>query len=669
MNAVNTSLQRNPLVSDWLRFDADGSVCVRTGKVELGQGILTALAQIVADELGLEPAQVRIESGDTAGPDEWYTAGSLSVEVSGEALRLAARAARALGADADLAVPVLPLAATRPVPPRRWVGQPAPRADLPRRLAGGGFIQDFEPAGLPHGALHGSLHGQTLRPPAYASCLVRVDRQALPDLADGIELVIDGAFVGVIAPTETAARDAVRRLRASPALVWSEAPDEPDPEARIVFDAARAETVVDFGLPEGRATLDLRFARPFLAHASIGTSCALAVWQGDRLQVWSSSQGVFALRDALARFFAMPVDAVDVRHVPNAGSYGHNGADDAALDAALLARACPGRPVRVTWSREDELAWSPFGSAMQTRVQAHTAADGRLLAMAVDIASGPHGARPGAAGGINLLAAHHVARALPWPELPDFPAALGGGSDRNAVPIYDLPALRVRRCITQLAPLRTSSLRALGAHLNVLAIESAMDELAARAGTDPVAYRLAHLSDPRARRVLERAAACVADAAEAASDDDAAWGLGFARYKNKGAWCAVLVRIELADRVRVRRVWAVVDAGLVVNPIGAEHQIVGGAIQALGWTLLERVRFAQGIASSTDWEAYPIPRFDDVPAFSVQFMPDDGHPSLGVGEASVGPMAAALANAVSRATGVRVTQLPLDREGLLAALA
>jgi len=665
MTPDNASLARNPLVADWVRFEADGTACIRTGKVELGQGILTALAQIAADELGVPIERIRVDSGSTSGPDEWYTAGSLSVEVSGQALRLAARAARALGPGADLRVPVLDAAAGLPAPQARHVGQPVARIDLPPRLAGSGFIQDFAPPGL--------LHGRVLRPPTYASRLLHIDRDAARRVAGVIGLVVDGSFVGLVANSDAAAARAARALPKAAQLQWREPGDAitDDPAARIVFDADRSETVCERGAAVGPAALDLVFRRPFIAHASIGTSCAVAWWQGGRLRVWSSSQGVFALRDALAAFFHLAPAEVLVQHLPNAGCYGHNGADDAALDAALLARTCAGHPVRVLWSREDELTWSPFGSAMATRVRARTAADGRLQAMTIDVASGPHGARPGAGGGINLLAAHHVSQALPWPKLPDFPSALGGGSDRNAVPAYELPALRVRRCIVQLAPLRSSSLRALGAHLNVLAIESVMDELAAHANADPVAFRLAHLrGDARATRVLERAAAFVAEASEAANDNDplSSWGLGFARYKNKGAWCAVVVRIVLAERVEVQRVWAVVDAGLVVNPVGAEQQIVGGAIQALGWTLLEQVRFDGGVASSQDWESYPIPRFADVPPITVEFLPDDGQPSLGVGEASIGPMAAALANAVSRATGVRMTDLPLDRERLLRTL-
>jgi CO/xanthine dehydrogenase Mo-binding subunit len=247
------------------------------------------------------------------------------------------------------------------------------------------------------------------------------------------------------------------------------------------------------------------------------------------------------------------------------------------------------------------------------------------------------------------------------------PMAVGGAAGRNAVPGYDLPAYQVvnHRLLTM--PLRTSALRSLGAFANVFAAESFVDELAAAAGRDPVEYRLAFMGDPRARAVLDEVASR-SGWADRAPEDSVGRGIGFARYKNTSAYCAVVAEVEAIHEVRVRRLTVAVDAGLVVNPDGARNQVEGGAIQATSWALKERVRFDRYGVTSDSWETYPILRFSEVPAVDVTLMPDDGSPSLGVGETAQGPTVAAIANAVFDALGVRVRALPLTQEQIAAAM-
>jgi len=678
-------------IGERLAFAADRTLQLRVGKVELGQGIVTALTQIAAEELDLSPAQVHVVSGDTAaGPDEWYTAGSLSVEVAGGALRVAAAAARHLllaAAATRLGVPAISLTARdgmvcrdgvaqgidwwdlapsidlervpdgigAPKDPAEYtvVGRPLRRLDRALQLGGGAYLHDLAPPGM--------LHGRVLPPPGPGAALLGFDRDAAARLPGVVVIVVDGSFVGIVTERED---EAARALDALPRLARWSPPSVPDPLAALRQCDAAAEIVSAGAL--FAADWRQRFSRPFLAHGSIGPSCALACWDADGLTVHAHSQGVYALRDALARVFGTPVRVI---HTPGAGCYGHNGADDVALDAALLARAVPGRPVRVQWTREDELRWSPLGPAMDTTIEATLGADGRIAAMRLDILSAPHGTRPGASGGVNLLAAGHLAKAVSDPRPADFPTALGGGADRNAVPLYAIPNLAVAKRIATDLPVRTSSLRALGAFLNVFAIEATMDEMAARAGADPVAFRLRHLEhDPRAALVLERAATMIGWPGRV-GDEGEALGIGLARYKNRGAWCAVAVDIVVEECVRVRRAVAAVDCGCAVNPDGVANQIEGGIVQAMSWTLLEAVPFDAAGPAAHDWEAYPILVFDAAPEIAVEIITDSALPALGVGEAAAGPTAAAVGNAVARALGVRVADLPLTRDRLLEAIA
>ena len=409
------------------------------------------------------------------------------------------------------------------------------------------------------------------------------------------------------------------------------------------------------------------YHRPYLAHGSIGPSCAVAVAADDHLEIWTHSQGVHMLRREIGRALAIPADRLVVRHVDGSGCYGHNGADDAAMDAAVLALAAPGRPVQVVWSRADELSWSPLGPAGVVRLSADCASDGTVMAWRHEIWSGSFISRPGMTPNPAFLAASHRAGGEEIRSAGEPPQERGGGASRNAVPGYDFPSCKVVNHLLTTMPLRTSALRSLGAHLNVFAAESFMDELAAEAGRDPVEFRLAHLSDPRARAVLEHVVR-QSDWVSWTPSDVVGHGIGYARYKNSSAYCAVVAEVEAVAEVRVRRLIVAVDAGLVINPDGAANQIEGGAIQATSWTVKERVAFDRFTVTSDDWESYPILRFSEVPAVDVEFLPGAENPPLGVGECAQGPTAAAIANAVCDALRVRVRSLPLTPEQIVAAM-
>ena len=703
-SALPGSLQTNRRLSQWLRFRPDGIVEVSSGKVEIGQGILTAVAQIVADELDVDLARIRMVPATTAAsPNEGVTSGSLSVEQSGSALRWASAEARAifldaaaqrLGVDAqslevrdgEIAGPgnlrtsywelaehetgggLLDRDATariapKPATARRLAGVAAERLDIPDKVFGRPrFIHDL--------ALPGLLHSRVLRPPSPGATLAALDEtkaKAVPGVA---AVVRDGSFAGVVAETEDAAVAGLKALAAS--ATWQ--PGEPLPDEGDLAAWIRSQPVETTPINTREAaapgrvagTVRRTYTRPFIAHASMAPSCAIAQWADGGVRIWTHTQGIYNLRADLELIFALPPDKIVVEHAEGSGCYGQNGADDVALEAALLGRAAAGRPVRLLWSREDELAWSPMGAAQLVELEADLDEKGEIVGWRHDVWGNGHVSRPGRCKSPTLQAAWLLAQPFPRLVAVNPPLNGGGGSERNATPCYDLPAWRVTNHRLLTMPIRTSSLRTLGAFANVFAIESFMDELAAERGEDPLVFRLRHLKDTRARAVLE-AATRRAGWGSRQKRDGVGHGLGFARYKGFGAYCAAVAEVETDPDIRVRRLVLAVDVGEAINPDGVANQMEGGAIQATSWVLKEAVRFDRARITSDTWETYPILRFSEVPAVEVEIVNRPEEKPLGAGEAAHGPVAGAIANAVYDSLDVRVRDLPITRERIVAA--
>jgi nicotinate dehydrogenase subunit B len=700
-------LDVNRRLDRWVRVGGDGTVTVFTGKVEIGQGIVSAMAQMAAEELDVDYSRIRMVAVDTTvSPDEGSTSGSRSVEEGGTALRYACAevrdlflqaACRTLGVtlervsvddgtirarDGSASVTYWALAsgvdlareATGEVHPKsaaelKLVGMSLPRLDIARKLTGAAYVHDIE--------LPGMLHGRVVRPPSYRAQLVSIDLEHAQGLSGVRAAVRRGSFIGVVAEREEQAIKAMRVLAAS--AKWDEHADLPDVDAMpqfLVSQPAEDEPLSDkrAATAEAVRTLTASYTRPYLAHASIAPSCAIAKWNGGGLEVWTHSQACYPLRDELAKILKLlPTDIV-VRHAEGAGCYGHNGADDVVLDAVLLAQAVGHAPVRVQWMREDEFGWEPFGPAMVVKVQASLDAAGRIVDWQEDVHGNRHISRPGRHSSPGLLAAWHWGEGHQPPPAVDMPLAAGGGSQRNAVPLYDFPNQRVTNHAVIPMPVRASTLRALGAYANVFAIESFMDELAHAAGVDPVEFRLRHLSDARACAVIEAAAEKAGwrtkakSAGAASADVSTGIGIGFARYKNAGDYVAVIAEVEVAQAVRVRRVITAIDCGRVVNPDGIRNQAEGGVIQATSWTLKEQVRFDRTRVTTRNWDDYPILTFSEAPHVETVLIDRPDEPSLGVGEGMAGPTAAAIANAVYDALGVRVRDLPITPERILSAM-
>ena len=701
--ALPGSLKENPKVGSWLRIGADGKVTLLVGKVELGQGVLTAVRQICADELDVDIARIETISGDTfLSPNEGVTAGSFSMPDCGTAVRHVSADARAillglaatrLGAQAQslsvadgtvkssdgrsvaywdlLAGQAFDVDATakaplKPAADLHYIGHSFPRIDLPPKVSGGPiWIQDLRPAGM--------LHGRILRPPAYGAKLSDLDLSVAQALPGVMKVVRDGSFVGVIAVREEQALAGVAALRA--AAKWDLAANGPSDETIYAWLLAQKseDTVIldrhNVALAAGLSEVSAEFRRPYQMHASIGPSTAVATLGSDGVMtVQTHSQSVFQTAAAIAMMLGMEPSKVRCQHVQGSGCYGHNAADDAAADAALLARAMPGRPIRVQWTRVDEHQWEPYGSAMLVRTRAKVDAKGDIADWELELWSTSHGTRPGGKAG-NLLPAQYLEKPFPLPK------PVNGGppnyaADRNAIAYYEFPGQRVTTHFIPTFAARASSTRGLGAYANVFSVESFIDELARRANVDPLDYRLRYLKDPRARDVLQRAAG-VFGWKDWKTSAGRGRGLAFARYKNLAAFTSVALEVEV-DRnsgiIRVVRGVAANDVGQAVSPDGVRNQIEGGMIQSLSWSLKERVRFDAGGVKTNDWVSYPILTFSEVPPIRVELVERTDLPFLGTGEAAQGPTAAALANAVQDAIGVRIRELPLTPARVKAAL-
>jgi CO/xanthine dehydrogenase Mo-binding subunit len=697
-------LRHYPHLESWLRINADRTVTLLVGKVELGQGILTVLCQICADELDVDFSRVKIISGDTAVvPNEGTTAGSFSTPECGTAVRYAAAEARdrlltlaaaqlqtpkekltvrdgvvhagnqatsywdvvaGLNLKAEISGNARPKAAGEHV----YVGKPVPRIDIPRKVFGEEiFIQDLR--------LPGMVHGRPVRPPCHNATLVSVDEHAVAQIPGVLKIVRDGSFLGVIASDEYAAVQAADKLAQT--AKWSVKDALDLDEAKLhdwLLNTKSSQTeILNKGnlLPRAIAgTVRRIYHRPYLMHGSIGTSTAIATATSDgHFTIWTHSQSVFDTGAAVARMLGVDPSKVHCEHHQGSGCYGHNAADDVVADAALLARAFPGRPVRVQWSRHDEHKWEPYGAAMTVETVASVDANGNIINWSLDLWSVPHGTRPGGKPG-NLLAAGMLEKPFPRP-IPHDGGPPNYAAARNAIALYELPGQTVTSHFITEMPLRSSSLRSLGAYANVFAIESFIDELAVRAGADPLEYRLRYLTDTRARDVLLKAAESFGwDRWKPKTNTGR--GIAFARYKNLAAYLAVAMEAQLdhaTGAIAVKRVSAAVDVGEAINPDGVANQIEGGIIQSLSWTLKEAVEFKGNEVKSIDWATYPILHFSEVPEIEVHVIDRPGFPFLGTGEASQGPAAAALANALADVAEMRFTETPFTPPRIKAALA
>ncbi|GLR86111.1 molybdopterin cofactor-binding domain-containing protein [Bradyrhizobium iriomotense] len=690
----------------FVRITADGSVSAYNGHVDLGTGIRTALGQIVAEELDVSFARVVVVLGDTAVvPNQGATIASETIQITAIPLRKAAAQARHFlitRAAERLELPAADLGIedglvrghnrsisfgeligdeiirlelaedvqVKPVGDYAIVGRSVPRVDLPAKATGElTFVHDIR--------LPGMLHGRVVRPP-YAgvdagpfvgTSLIAVDEFSVRDIPGLVAVVRIGDFVGIVAEREENAILAASRLKVSwkptPAL-----PDLADLETALRANPSTPRTLIDKGdvttaIAGAAKPMQRTYVWPYQMHASIGPSCAVADFQDGAIRVWSGTQNPHILRTDLALLIERPETEIEVIRLEAAGCYGRNCADDVTADALLLSRAV-GRPVRVQLTREQEHAWEPKGTAQLIDVNGGLNADGGVAGY--DLATRyPSNAAP-------TLALLLTGRISPEPDVLQM-------GDRTAIPPYDYDHMRV--VAHDMPPIvRASWFRGVSALPNTFAHESYIDELASEAGVDPIEYRLRYLRDQRAvdlvNAVAERAGWTPRPVRQD-KDGEIVHGRGFAyalyvhsKFPGYGAawsaWIADVAVNKTTGDVSVTRVVAGQDSGLMINPDGVRHQIQGNVIQSTSRALMEEVSFERGAVAAREWGAYPIIPFPDVPKIDVLMLPRQDQPPLGVGESASVPSAAAIANAIFDATGVRFREPPFTPERILRGL-
>ena len=694
-------LQTNRSLSAWIRVNADQTITLLVGKVELGQGILTAVSQVCAEELDVDLSRIRLISGDTRlVPNEGVTAGSFSMPYCATAGQYASAevrqillglAAEKLGVlvstlsvkDGVVSTPTgastrywdlvlgsaLEREATGQVAPKdpslyRYVGQPMPRIDFPPKMMGqSSFVQELR--------LPGMLHARVVRPPSYRSRLLSVNLSRAQAMPGVVKVVRKGSFLGVIAKRLSQADAAALVLEKS--AKWSQDTQMPTHEGIFEWLLKAPTHSVKQIKSQTRASaeaftqeLEATYQRPFHMHGSIGTSCAVATFSAEgEMVIQTHSQSVFETGLSIAKMLGLAPEMVRCQHTQGSGCYGHNMADDAAADAALLAKEVIGSPVRMQYTRAQEHQWEPYGSAMVVKTHARLSESGEILDWDLALWSNPHQVRPNGDPG-NLLSARFLEKPFDL-VIPENGGPPNYAADRNAIALYEFKGHKVTTNFITEMPVRASSTRGLGAYANVFSIESFMDEVASKIELDPVEHRLRYLKDTRARDVLMKVNEMLGSK-PSVKRPNTGRGVAFARYKNIATYCAVGLEVEVNPQtgyIRVLQAYIAGDAGQLVNPDGVKNQLEGGLIQSLSWTLKEEVKFDETRILSEDWASYPILKFSEVPPVHIELINRPGMPFLGAGEAAQGPTSAALANAVFDATGVRLRRIPFTPERVL----
>ena len=703
---LSPSLHSHPLASQWIGFISETEVILMSGKVELGQGVSAALVQTLCSELGFAPEEVTLTAGDTLlSPDEGYTAGSQSIEVGVSAVqhvcavirsRYAEYAASQLKCKThDLVLSKsqfhapsgnlsllsistqIPLSTIRVDDPGvLLLNHPRPdsvnvkRSDLRTKFTDAGYIHDI--------LLPDLWHARILRGPHPESKPINLNSNDLEELSGVDKVLIKNNFIALIGQNEEKIIQALEK--AKKITNWSSPNNKvyDSIEEMFMSQTAQSSVVVDQKSPSNtltnteitspHQTLTQRYSRPYIAHASIGLACAVAQYskEDNRINLWSHSQGVFKLREQICKSLNLDLNQLRIIHSPGAGCYGHNGADDVAFDAALIAHEL-GITARVVWSRADELTHSPMGSASLVELSAQITNDGQITNWHAQVWSNTHLNRPGWGDGVNLLGYWSAFGEHLKPTPKDVPLPTGGGL-RNVIPPYKLDALRVEHHFIEDSSVRVSALRSLGAHANVFAIESFMDELAEQIKMDPLSFRLLNIKDQRAKAVIERVADISNFKNRGEAGSSIGLGLAYSQYKNHAGHCAVVIQVEVTHKVNVQKIWVCVDAGNIIHKDGLLNQIEGGVIQSLSWTLKESVKWDESAITTSDWETYPILGFDEIPEIQIELIENSQNPSLGAGEVAAGPTAAALSNALSHALGVKFRHMPFTTDNVMKTL-
>lgn len=683
------SLNQNPKLSSWLKFLENGDVLVKTGKVEIGQNIKTALVQIAAEELNLNMNRIKIISGDTdKTPDEMYTAGSFSIEHSGTAIRKAA--AFALKIILDEAVKYFKVNKKSLIVNNGYVykkGFPELKKTYIELLGNcarayhlnidkniktkdvnnftivGKSIHKIEEEKIVNGEeyfIHdiyreNMVYGRVIRPYFYFNDIDYSKLKNITENFDNVTFIKNNNFLAAVSDDEEKLINCVNTIRSS--LNFKKT--EKNVDNNNLYTYMQTLQSIDVNVADKKSnivsknvtTLKAIYKKPYVAHASLGPSLALACYNKEKLTIYTHSQGVFPLRKEISKLLKMNENKIHIIHKPGAGCYGHNGADDVAIDAALIALEIPNKWIKLQWDRTDEFIWEPYGSPMIIDLQAKLDKDKNITSLNTEIISDTHSTRP--MNGGNLISEWYIKNGLPKNELKPME-----GAYRNAIPKYTIPELTIKTRFIK-TPLRVSAFRSLGALGNIFALESFIDECAIYTGNDPVEFRLKHLDDDRAINVISTVKK-ISHFKYNSSFNGFGTGIAFAQYKNHAGYVAVVVKLSIENNtIKLNNIYAAADVGLIINPDGVKNQLEGGIVQALSITFLENVKIKNGNPAIYNYDTYPIINFNKIPPIEIVLLENKKNTAVGAGEASMGPTVAALCNAIYNATGKRIRKLPL----------
>ena len=707
---LSSSLKNNPQLDRWIKFNKDQTVTIFTGKVEIGQKLSSALSMIAAEELSLDFDRIIVNKVSTSeGPDEQYTVGSNSIEESGAAIRqVSARVKEILYDMASdyLSETISDISLKDGTFSSRLSNKTVTFWEL---MADNTFNSNLEKmptlksykdyniigsANLSKGfqeivcgkavyvhdlELPNMLHARVIRPPTYKSRLVDYDFEKVKTNPGVIHIEHNGSFLAVAAEREEQAVKAAGLIKRK--SKWSnveknisnenllEQHQSNIKESYPVIDGLAQQNSFQPSKNNNENIIKANYLKPYHMHGSIGPSSAAALFDGSSYKVWTSSQGIYPLRDAISEVLEISKDLVNIEYVPGAGCYGHNGADDAALDAVLLARSIIGRPILLKWEREDEHSWEPYGSSMYIEMEGSLDNNGKVNYWGHNVYSDVHNARPKSLkGASNLLASWHLERPMVMPKKEPW-LVFHGGIHRNADPIYSFSNKNIVKTLVRDLPLRVSALRSLGAFGNIFALESFVDELASTQKIDPLTFRLNHLEDNRAKEVLEEVA-LIANWGSSQKTPNYGRGISMARYKNMKCYAAVIVDLHVDDygNIKLKQAYIAADSGQIIDKEGVKSQLEGGFIQAASWTLKEEVKYDESGITSKDWDTYPIIKFPEIPNIKTTLLDRPEQPFLGSGEATQGPTSAAIGNAIFDAIEVRLRTIPFTPENLRSAV-
>ena len=701
------SIQNYHLVSNWIHFK-DDRVIILTGKVDIGQHISTTLAFISSKELDINMNKIDVLNLKTdISPDEGFTAGSLSVTHSGTALKTASITFRnsfieyvclkynvklddikiengiatIFGTNLyfsywDFAqldqfkkIKIPPIIPNQLIEVNLSIVSKIQTRSINDIVTGKYiFIHDLEFPNM--------LHARIVRPPNYFAKLKNIDKQEISRIENSnIKVLIEGSFIAVVGNDEYEVIKSANRLKL--ACVWDFSNDLVTKDiSALLLNNEKDKLLVKSGgeafhevIPEKKifddsnfVTLSSNYSKPYIMHGSIGPSAACCLYSKNKFKIFTHSQGIYQTRIAISEALEIEENNIEINFMPGSGCYGHNGADDAAFEAAFISKSFPEIYVLLKWTREDEHCWEPYGSASLSQITGTLDLKGNIIYWSHETYADTFMTRPSKGGANNFLSLKYIKNN--YENKKHIPrTGVHMGIHRNLDPIYNFNNKRLVKNLVHDLPLRTSALRGLGAFGNIFAIESFLNELAEKVNIDPISFRLNHLDDKRAKDVL-------LDLKEQLDNnpigDNNARGIAFARYKNSAAYCAVGVEIYVTDDVEIKLInsWISVDAGEVVYEEGLKSQLEGGLIQAASWVIYEKVEYDSKTVLSKDWDNYKIIGFDNIPNINVSVIDRKGFPFLGVGEVVAGPVSAAISNALYELLGVRLKNLPFTKDNI-----